>query len=636
MPSELLGAAGPFQRLPHFAPRAVQQALADAVAETLDNNNVLVAEAGTGVGKTFAYLVPALSSGLRIIISTATRHLQDQLFHRDLPNVKRMLGVSVDAAQLKGRANYICLQRLEMPTLGRDTAEETAQLSTIRKWLPLTQQGDIAELESIPEAASIWPRVTSTAENCLGSECPRFNDCFVVKARRRAQEANIVVINHHLLFADMALKEEGFGEVLPSAQAFILDEAHRLPEIASHFFGSSLSTRQFSEWTNDIVAAQLKDAPDAGELRDHAQQAMTAMRDFRLSFGAEEQRGYWQSPAKGAQADALLRWQNALQTLDDSLQAFSERSEALQKCASRSDAYLQSLAAFNAPAIDAVQWWETTRQGITLHQTPLEIGEIFKNHRERYQAAWILTSATLSVAGDFRHFNARMGLQEPRCESFDSPFDYPQQGLLYVPEALPEPNDPTFSDAFIEAIVPVIEASQGRAFVLFTSHRALNYAARVLAKRIDFPLFVQGEMPRGQLLDAFRDAGNGVLLGTASFWEGVDIRGEALSLVIIDKLPFAAPGDPVLQARLEAIRRKGGDPFNQYQLPQTAITLKQGAGRLIRDVHDSGVLMLCDVRLVQKGYGKRLLAALPPFRRTRSLTQVTQFFAKLSNETVSV
>ncbi len=613
-----------------FAPRRVQQEMSEAVAEALQDNGILLVEAGTGVGKTFAYLVPALLSGRKIIISTGTRHLQDQLFHRDLPLVRRSLGISADIALLKGRRNYLCLYRLQNAAVSMSDRMQASQLQSIRSWSGITKQGDIAELADVPESAPVWAKATSTAENCLGTDCPEFNHCHLVRARRRAQEADIVVVNHHLFFADMALKEEGFGEVLPSADAFILDEAHQLPETASRFFGRTVSGRQFEEFANDSIAAQLEEAPDRPGLREIAQSLLQEVGRYRLALGTAEVRMAWQTQVHNpALKSALAGLRDALDAMRDELAEVAGCGEALSRCAERCEALSACLSLFEQQeSNDLILWYETMQNGFRMHATPPEVGEIFQEYMQAYQAAWVFTSATLSVAGRFDHFQRRMGLAESRGLQLDSPFDYRNNALLYLPKNMPEPKADHFLDRLIEVSLPVLEASRGRAFMLFTSYRALQYVADHIHSRLDYPLLVQGEAPRSQLLDRFRLSDGAVLLGTSSFWEGVDIKGEALSCVIIDKLPFAAPGDPVLQARLNRLRQQGGNPFFDLQLPQAVIALKQGVGRLIRGVEDRGVLMIADPRIRGRAYGKLFLDSLPAMPVVDDIEEVTRFFGR--------
>ncbi len=629
--AELLGPDGPFEReVPGFVPRTVQQTMAAAVEQAIADRQTLIAEAGTGTGKTFAYLVPALMSGMRIIISTGTKALQDQLFHRDLPRVRSVLGARVSASLLKGRANYVCLQRMQQA--GGDGAPlsliDANDLQRIREWAASTASGDRAEFADVAETSPLWPLVTSTTENCLGAECPFFADCFVVKARRAAQEADIVVVNHHLLFADLAIKQEGFGEILPGAHAFILDEAHQVPELAGQFFSVGLTARQLSELARDVVAACAEVSGALASLKPVLDAIAPAVRRMRLAFDRLPPRGAFGSIESDAEiARELESLDTALAALVDALAVHAERSRAMgnvHERAAQQHARLHDLRGGDTQGW--VRWYEVSAHGFSLNSTPLDLAVPLRELRSRSGAAWIFTSATLSVAGRFDHYARQLGLEEPKTLCLDSPFDYGNQALVYLPQGLPDPASPEHTQKVVEAALPVLAMSQGRAFMLFTSHRALRRAADLLRDRAPWPLFVQGTAPRHRLLEDFRRSGNGVLLGAASFWEGVDVAGDALSLVIIDKLPFAAPDDPVLMARLDALREAGGNPFFEWQVPAAVIALKQGVGRLIRDVHDCGVLMLCDPRLTSRGYGKLFLNSLPPMPRTREIADVKRFF----------
>jgi ATP-dependent DNA helicase DinG len=630
-PGELLGADGPFARLLQgFAPRRQQQEMARTVAEALEGGQVLVTEAGTGTGKTFAYLVPALLSGRKVVISTGTRHLQDQLFHRDLPLVRRALDVPLRAALLKGRANYLCRYRLQQHlAAGRfRSREQAAEATAIRDWAGRTRSGDVAELTGIAEESRIWPLVTSTADNCLGQECPDYGDCFLVRARRQAQAVDLLVVNHHLLFADMALRDSGFGELLPDAEAWIVDEAHQVPEIAGRFFGDTLSTHQLLGLARDTVAAQLSEAPDSAALRDLAAGLEKGVADLRLALGEGERRAAWSALfGRTAATDALNALHDALAALGATLEAEAGRGKGLESCARRAADSAGLLELLGEEVDGAVRWVQTYPRGFVLNRTPLEIAEPLQQQMARYPGAWIFTSATLAVGDSFSHYTGRLGLDTAATHRWESPFDFARQALLYVPRGLPDPRDPAYGEGVLAVARPLIEASGGRCFLLFTSHRALREAAARLADDLRYPLLVQGEAPRAELLERFRTLGNAVLLGTSSFWEGVDVRGEALSCVIIDKLPFAAPDDPVLQARGDALRATGGNPFLEQQLPNAVIALKQGVGRLIRDVDDRGVLAICDPRLFSKSYGRKFLASLPPMPVTRDAAAAARFFA---------
>jgi ATP-dependent DNA helicase DinG len=629
--SELLGNNGPLAKhLANFAPRRQQQDMAEAVASTLENNGLLIAEAGTGTGKTFAYLVPALLCGKKVLISTGTKNLQDQLFHRDLPTVREALGVSTSIALLKGRANYLCPHRMNLLEGRRMRAEQQDQLAQVRSWSGRTQRGDIAELGEIPEDAAIWPMVTSTTDNCLGSECPVYKDCFVVKARKDAQAADLLVVNHHLFFADMALRDEGFGEVLPGVNAFIFDEAHQLPEVASVFFGLNLSGRQIIDLGRDTLVELHAEAPDEKQAQTGITRLEKAVRDFRLALGVDTQRAPWTNVAESnALITAADELQDALTRVEETLDALAERGKGLERCWRRCMELQVRLSQFlDGAEQNSIQWFESHSRSFVLHMTPLDIHETFRAYVDKHRSAWVFTSATLAVGNSFEHFARNLGIEDARGEQWDSPFDFGKQALLYVPTDLPQPNTREYTQAVVESALPVIEASGGRTFFLVTSHRALKEVAGQLEGEITYPLLVQGTLPRAELLERFRELGNAVLVGTSSFWEGVDVRGEALSCVIIDKLPFGSPGDPVLQARLDAMREQGLNPFFDHQVPQAVITLKQGVGRLIRDVNDRGVLMICDPRLFGKSYGRVFRNSLPPMPVTREVTDVEAFFLR--------
>ncbi|MBT8430484.1 MAG: ATP-dependent DNA helicase [Gammaproteobacteria bacterium] len=635
--TDVLGDGGLLSRtIEGFAHRPQQLGMAEAVGEVLEQGATLIAEAGTGTGKTFAYLVPALLSDCKVIISTGTRNLQDQLYLRDLPRVRSALTSSARIALLKGRSNYLCLHRMENALLDdRGHIGATLRhLREIQKWAHRTRRGDIAELVNVPEDSLVWPLVTSTTDNCLGQDCPAWSKCHLVEARRQAQEADVVVINHYLLCADFAIKDDGFGELLPAADAFIIDEAHQLPEVAGDFFGLTISTRQLIELAEDTRTEYLREAGDLPELDEQTQHLAKAARDLRLAFGTDTKRGAWLEIDRDASVQqALTGLRRELNTLQDMLEAVEGRGKGLDSCLERSSQLANGLLALCEPSVEEgehedIRWFETHRHSLRLNSTPLDVAEVFHAQMARHPASWIFTSATLAVGDNFSHFQNQLGLSEAVTARWESPFDYAQQALWYVPKGLPEPSSPSYTEAVVDEVLPIVEASRGRAFLLFTSRRALRIAAEQLEDRCELPLLVQGDAPKAELLERFVRAGNAVLLGTASFWEGVDVRGDALSLVVIDKLPFASPGDPVLQARLDALRKRGGNPFMQYQVPQAAIALKQGAGRLIRDVRDRGVLVVCDPRLLRrdKPYGKVFLDAMPPFARTRDRDEVIAFF----------
>jgi ATP-dependent DNA helicase DinG len=617
--------------LPAFTPREAQLEMAQAVQKAIAESGCLVAEAGTGTGKTLAYLVPALLSGRKTIVSTATRNLQDQLFRKDLPLVRKALGLGFRAVLLKGRANYLCPYRLDNATgfKAEHGEQDVAALEAIRRWAANTVSGDIAEAAGVPESSPVWPLATSTVDNCLGQECPKLSDCFLLKARREAQEADVVVINHYLLWADWTLRNDGFGEILPEAGVIVVDEAHQFLESAAQFLGLSLTSRQLADLSHDIAVERFKDAKDVPALLDEADALAQLAADLRLVLGEESRRDAWQSVAGDpAVAEVLESLKRRLAHLAENLKPLAVRGKGLESCLKRSVELGGKLDAFlTEESPNTVRWFETRKRGFALNRTPLQVSEEFRKFRESSQAAWVFASATLTVGGRFDHFLGQFGLSEADCRAWESPFDFRRQSLLYLPQALPDPGSEGYTRAVLRAAVPVLKASRGRAFLLFTSHQALLEAAILLPRALDYPLFVQGTQPKATLLELFRRAGNGILLGTASFWEGVDVQGPALSCVIIDRLPFASPGDPVLAARLDSLRRSGQNPFVTLQLPAAIIALKQGAGRLIRHQDDRGVLMLCDPRVLTRSYGKLFLESLPDMARSRSLGDVQEFFA---------
>jgi len=632
--TDVLGDDGPIARnLTGFAPRLEQQHLAEAIFSTFEEGSVLVGEAGTGTGKTFAYLVPALLSGQRIIISTGTRHLQDQLFYSDLPLVNRALATGVSTSLLKGRANYLCRHRLQraMRHPALVDARHQQHLRVVADWARTTDTGDIAEVMAVPEDSMVWSFIVSNDEFCSKHEFEDLADCFIHKARKRAQESDIVVVNHHLLCADLALKEQGFGDLLPSANGFVIDEAHQLPDIAAQFFGRKLSSRQLLDLARDTVGEQLHEAPDMRDLRDLAQDLETGVRHFRLAFGVEPGRDAWINIRDTGSIDRELeRLTILLGSLEETLADVASRGKGLESCHKRAVTHAASLKQFvdNPKVGEYIHWYETYRTGFSLNMTPMTVANPFQKAMGAMTSSWVFTSATLAVGGDFSHFKSQLGLEDIRELQVDSPFDYRHNALLYLPEGLPEPQANGYTSAIVDMIKPVLEASKGRAFLLFTSYRAMNEAARLLEGNIDFPILLQGQMPKRELIEAFQSVGNSVLLGTSSFWEGVDVRGEALSLVVIDKLPFGSPGDPVMGARIDHMKQAGGNPFFEYQIPQAAIALKQGVGRLIRDVTDRGVLVLCDPRIRSRHYGEVFITSLPPMPITRDIDEVQNFYRR--------
>ena len=749
--NDLFSAAGPLARaFEGYCERREQIEMAQAVQSAIRDARTVVLEAGTGVGKTAAYLVPALLEGGKVIVSTGTKALQDQLYHRDLPAVRDALGVPVKVALLKGRSNYLCwhhLDRTNQDATLLASRQEVRDLSLINRFAPLSATGDKAECPTVPEHAAIWARVTSTRENCLGSDCPRYADCFVVKARREAQDADVVVVNHHLFFADLMLREEGVPELLPNSQTIVFDEAHQLPDTATLFFGESVSTAQVLDLVRDTLATGQTQARDGANWNDLLAPLERAARDLRLCFGPQIQRlAHAQLGADHLLLPALEQLREALYALREVLDQQAERGPDLAQLHRRSDALLQRLAAWGAPERmheAELCWVDVGSHGVQLHRTPISVADVFRRQRlglgasldadlgsdeanadadadadaeliatfartqvssdvdaqtqaqtqaqppaqdtadaaeDDLQAlmgghpddtpaspaprwapssqkasgkpggdaddadgktqappprrAWIFTSATLAVKNDFRHFTEALGLEDADCAAWSSPYDYPAQAMLYVPQGLPLPSDAGHTDAVVDAALPLIRANRGRAFVLCTSLRAVARAAERLRQAFQtdgdpYPVLQQGDAPRPALLDDFRRAGNAVLVGSHSFWEGIDVKGDALTLVVIDKLPFAPPDDPVLAKRLELLSQAGGNAFMSHQVPQAIIALKQGAGRLIRSETDRGVLMICDTRLIDKPYGRRIWQSLPPMKRTRVQDEVIAFLRTL-------
>ena len=624
--------------IPGYKVRRQQIDLAQDILDTIEKTRVLIAEAGTGTGKTFAYLVPALLSGGKVIISTGTKNLQDQLFDRDLPAVRKAIAAGNTTALLKGRSNYVCIYRLARARgdarLG--SREETLQLAAIERFAKQTKTGDRGDLAEVPETSPVWIHATSTRENCLGQECPDYKDCFVIAARKNALAADVVVVNHHLFFADVMLRDEGLSELLPSCNTVIFDEAHQLPDTARLFFGDTVSTGQLLDLARDS-RMELRAAGGALPDLDRAAAKLDkAARDLRLAFRDDSARFAY------SQAVRLPEFVPSVEALGEAmgefcklLQSQAERSEGLAGCLRRAEEARIKLAHWqDADDLEAVRWVEVFASAMQLHTTPLRTGELFRKQMDDHPRAWILTSATLAAGQDFTHFTRELGLDEARTVRWESPFDFANQALFYVPKNLPEPSDPSFTDRVIEAAYPALKASRGRAFLLFTTLRALRRANDILREKLerdglDYPLLVQGTGSRSELLARFRRLDNPILLGSQSFWEGVDVRGDALSLVVIDKLPFAPPDDPVLAARIDAQRAIGGNPFMDLQLPQAILQLKQGAGRLIRDETDRGVLMICDPRLYSKPYGRTIRASLPPMKPTREIADVEAFFARI-------
>ncbi len=635
---ELLGPSGPFsQRVTTFEPRQYQQEMAGKIEEMIQFNGTLVAESGTGTGKTYAYLVPALASGRKVVVSTGTKYLQDQLYQRDIPTVSRILGMPIDVAILKGRSNYLCLERLETlsarsPKTIRMAAEDVRE---VHAWKNRTNQGDVAEVDAIQEGASIWPEVTSNADNCIGSDCQFYDKCFVNKARKRAQQADVVVVNHHLYFADHSLKQDGFGKLLPEAAVWIFDEAHQLPDIASNFLGQSVSLRQITELIKDTKVADATEKSGIRELPKALGDVEKAAKDTQLSLLNVQGRYEWDefTADKTVFLKRLSLLNSQLSYLLDLLSAASMSGDALGRCYERVVSIAALIEKFsNFTSIDQVRWIEVNAKSFRINETPLNIGSAVQSAMNGLASAKIFTSATLSVDGNFQHFIEQMGLGEVDISQWDSPFNFRQQSLLYLPQHLPAPNHPDYAVKLVDAILPVVQASEGRAFLLFTSYRLMHKVREYFAGQ-GFRLLVQGEASKQSLIKDFKESPRSILFATMAFWEGVDIPGDALSCVVIDKLPFESPNDPVLQARMKAIESSGKNPFMTYSLPRAVISLRQGAGRLIRGVNDTGVLMLCDPRVRTARYGKIFIDSLPPMSPTIHEFEAVNFLQTASTIT---
>jgi ATP-dependent DNA helicase DinG len=633
---EIFSPDGPLARaISGYRIREQQLDMAERIAAAIKGCSVFIAEAGTGTGKTFAYLVPALQSNGKVIVSTGTKTLQDQLFNKDLPMVRDALKAPVKIALLKGRANYVCPYHLQHAIAdGRFlTREDAADARRISVFAKTTQSGDKAECIEVSENSPVWGHATSTRDNCLGQDCPDYKECFVMAARREAMAADLVVVNHHLFFADVMLRDEGMAELLPACNTVIFDEAHQLPEVATLFFGDSISTAQVLDLARDVRAEALTNARDCLALPETSKKVEKAAKDLRLAVGVDSGRfSYGQLEEKPDFEGSLKALEAEVVAFAALLETQAERAEGLEKCWQRATELVQHIGQWQNPTPGYVRWAEAFTHSLQLNATPLNVAEIFRKQMGGHPRAWIFTSATLAVQGKFHHYCAELGLGDPDSACWHSPFDYDKQAILYAPLGMPDPNAWNYTDAVVEAAWPAVKAANGGAFFLCTSLRAMRRTHELLKAKledenIDMPLLVQGEGSKNDLLQRFRHHGNSILVGSQSFWEGVDVRGEALSLVVIDKIPFAPPDDPVLSARIEQMKKEGRNAFMEYQLPRAVINVKQGAGRLIRDENDKGVLMMCDPRLISKPYGRRVWQSLPPMKRTRELQVVLDFFA---------
>jgi len=636
--ADILGEHGPFaKRIENYTVRESQVSMAAAIEDTIAEKQTLLAESGTGTGKTFAYLVPALLSSKKTLVSTGTKHLQEQLFHRDIPLVLENLGLNAKVSLLKGRSNYLCLHRMALTRGSSRQLDKVqlAELEAVSSWEPTTKSGDIGDLSEVPEDSRLWPSVTSTVDNCIGQNCSYFEDCYVNKARKAAMSSEVVVVNHHLFFADKSLKEDGFGSLLPDVDTVIFDEAHQIPDIASNFLGNSFSSWQVMELANDTRTAELKEKSLIPKLILLADELDKLTADYRLSLGLNERRVGW-----GELIDEIPNLPKKLLSLAEKLSEFSDvleqasvAGEALTRCYERALELSQDChkLADDSSLEDVVRWVEVARRTFRIHETPLNIGNALNAYFGNKEQARVFTSATLSIDGDFGHYQQLVGLEvDTPYNTWDSPFDYFNQAVLYVPEGMPLPKEDSFVDALFDEVLPILQASQGAAFVLFTSFRIMQQFEEKLAD-YQFTILTQGETSKREMLKEFADKPNSVLLGTMSFWEGVDVPGDALRCVIIDKLPFESPFDPVIKARLAAMQDAGENPFMNYQVPRAVITLRQGAGRLIRSSQDKGVLMICDGRLRTTHYGRVFLNSLPKMRRSNNREKVTAFLSRLAS-----
>ncbi len=626
------------QSIQDYRVRQEQVDISVLIDEAITNKKRLIVEAGTGIGKTFAYLVPAFLSGGKIIISTATKNLQDQLFTKDIPMIRDALNVPVTLAMLKGRSNYLCHLRLEnaMSEGAFMTKEDVTYLHLVNQHAKHSVDGDRSELDTIPESSSIWPQVTSTKENCLGQDCSFYKECFVMNARKKALAADVTIVNHHLFFADLNMKEEGISELLPKATTVIFDEAHQIPDIASIFFGKNVSTAQISEIVQDGYQIYLKHMKDVSDFETTLNDLEKVNKDFRLVFPRESNRYPYQKISTFSRFDSA--YEDLIKKLKKLIKLLAHHKDRDTEIEKYFDSANEILSNFDAWREDkdnnSIKWVEVYSQSVQLNNTPLSIADMFAKHINNESTSWIFTSATLAVKNNFDHFKNQLGLIDADSVSKESPFNYAEKALLFVPKAMPDANHENFNFAVVNQIYPFIKASKGRAFILCTTLKSMREIYTLLQDKIetdqlDYPIYLQGDGSRNHLLNKFREHGHAILIGSLSFWEGVDVKGDALSLVVIDKLPFFSPEDPVLAARIDKINQSGKNAFMEYQLPNAVITLKQGAGRLIRDEFDKGVLVICDTRIIEKAYGKRMWQSLPPFTRSRDDFEVIQFLEKI-------
>jgi len=621
-------------RHPHYEYRPGQLKMAQAVEAAFRERRHLLVEAGTGTGKTLAYLIPAIASGQRVVISTGTKNLQDQLYTKDIPFLAQHLEQPLRVCYMKGRANYLCRQKVydfeNRPILRG--LEEVEEFAAIREWERQTETGDRSELAVLSEASELWAKVDARRETCTGQKCPQFDRCFLTIMHRRALESDLIIVNHHLFFADLALRDHDYASVLPPYAAVIFDEAHEVEEIAGNYFGRSMSNYRFEELCRDAEAMlRRQNRATAGLLRalkhllDHTYRFCSVFPDPEGRFGFDNREQFLEE-----NFDEYSALQNALLRLEGELNILAEKPEEVHALLRRLGEIRDDLTfLMESRERTFVYWYERRGRGLFLQATPIDVSQILAERLFDQVDTIILTSATLAVGGNFQYIRARLGIRSVREEVLEPHFDYPNQALLYIPSSLPDPNDAEFPAAATEEIVRLLELSQGRAFVLFTSYQQMRQIFERVKKKVRYPLLLQGTAPKRALLERFQnpEMAGAVLFATSSFWQGVDVPGAQLSCVIIDRLPFAVPSDPVVRARVENIREAGGNPFYEYQVPDAVITLKQGLGRLIRSNSDRGVLVVLDTRIAQRQYGRMFLESLPPYRTTRSLADVEQFFA---------
>ncbi len=635
---------------PGYEPRQSQIEFAKAVARAFARKKSLIVEAGTGTGKTFAYLVPALLHGGKVLISTAGKALQEQLYNKDIPAVVKALGLGAKVAILKGRKNYICLNRLET-AMGESVArnrQEVQHIQDIYKFAHITKTGDRSDTSTVPDNSGIWHWVTGAKETCVGSDCPYFQDCFVFKARDKAKDADILVINHHLFLADMALKDEAYTDFLPEFDLVIFDEAHQLPSIATDFFSENLSLTEIKNFAEEVMVLGIRKLPKAFEWRKLATSVKNRCDDIRQKFtslGLPDDYKEELNSFKSAHllAEPLEKLSEAIKGLADPLDQIPSPDPEADNWKTSADEFLEKIAYWKKicasqdstdTSIQNVQWISLSQKNAVFSKSPVSTAASFKKHREEQGKAWILTSATLSADNNFDHFKEEMGLVGVEAKSWGSPFKFSSQGMLYIPEKIVGPNDPSFSEAVVKAAWPLIKEFNGKTLFLCTTIRALDRIGdelrrRISADNLSITVLVQNEYPKQELLRRFREDEEAVLVGSMSFWEGIDIKGEALSLVVIDKIPFMPPNDPIYKGKSKLLKAQGKDPFTDYSLPEAITLLRQGAGRLIRDYTDNGVLMICDNRILKKRYGKAIWSSLPDFARTKVEQEALEFIADI-------